>query len=578
MPTLTVRIGERSHVLSASVVLPVEAGESLSVELAAGGHWFGHGFSHVQPYPLETGRIANEHFAVNNIQCPAWMCSAGFVLLADTAEELTVRINADGDVRLTVACPGAAWQLHVFTAPTFPRAHRSFLKFVGWPPPAPAFAPGESFFCTWTQFPRCLTQERIISMARQIRAHGYPCTTLIVDDRWESCFGELEFGRDIPDPAALVRELHGMGFRVWLWVTPFVNREAATFADLAGRRILVPRRDGDGAALLKWWGGTAGLVDLTAPAGRTWYREQLLRLKRAYGVDGFKIDGGDAKYHPPLAEAAWHDYPGASGYSDLLLALCEEVAPHACETRTAWRSQSRRIVWREGGKDSHWGLDNGLAALVTLGLQSSLLGYDLLMPDMVPGRVQTMNVADPLPTDELMVRWTEASALFPLLQFSYLPWNYAAPTAAAVRGWASVHRALGPYVAELWTDRTSPLLRPLWYDDPGNAQLYTIADEFLLGGDVLAAPVLAAGVTQRDVVLPAGTWVDAWNATTHVAGRLAGHAAPCPGMPLFVRASRSDVLAAIQPVLARIARGTVPSGITTATYIAGLNRDLNVTG
>ena len=578
MSNLTVRIGSRSHALSTSTVLPIEAGEPLSVELAAGGHWYGHGFNHVQPYPLETGRIANEHFAVNNIQCPAWMCSAGFVLLADTPAELAVRLNAEGDGRLTVVCPSAAWHLRVFAAPTLPEAHQAFLDFVGWPPPAPSFALGASFFCTWTQFPRCLTQDRILGMARRIRAHGYPCTTLIIDDRWESCFGELAFGRDIPDPAGLVRELQALGFRVGLWVTPFVNREAATFADLAARRILVPRRDGQGAALLKWWGGTAGLVDLTAPAGRAWYREQLLRLRYDYGVDGFKIDGGDAKYHPAFAEAAWNDYPGASGYSDLLLALCEEVAPHACETRTAWRSQSRRIVWREGGKDSHWGLDNGLAALVTLGLHSSLLGYDLLMPDMVPGRVRTMNTADPLPTDELMVRWTEASALFPLLQFSYFPWNYAAPTAAAVRGWAGVHHALGPYLAAQLEARRSPLLRPLWYDDPDNAGLFEVADEFLLGPDVLAAPVLAAGVTQRDVVLPAGIWVDAWGGSIHEAGLLAGHPAACPGMPLFVRASRPDLLATLQPALAQIARGTVASGVTTATYVAGLNRDLNVTG
>jgi alpha-glucosidase (family GH31 glycosyl hydrolase) len=557
--------------------LPVAAGEALRVDLAIGGHWYGHGFNHVQPYPLETGRIVNERFAVNNIQCPVWMASAGLVLMADTAEQLDVRLNADGDGALTVTAP-AAWQLRVFIAPTLPEAHRQFLDHIAWPPPAPPLAPGDSFFCTWTQFPRCLTRERILGMARDIRARDYPCTTLIIDDRWESCFGELTFGRDIPDPAGLVRELHALGFRVWLWVTPFVNREAATFDDLSARHILVPRRDGNGAALLKWWGGTAGLVDLTAPVGRTWYREQLLRLKREYGVDGFKIDGGDAKYHPPLAEAAWHDYPGASGYSDLLLALFEEVAPHACETRTAWRSQHRRILWREGGKDSHWGLDNGLAALVTLGLHSSLLGYDVLIPDMVPGRVQTMNTADPLPTDELMVRWTEVSALFPLVQFSYLPWNYAAPTAEAVHGWAAVHQALGPYLTAQWADRRKPLLRPLWYDDPANAALYTVADEFLLGADVLVAPVLTAGMTGRDVLLPAGTWVDAWTGATLSAGRHAHYPAPCPGMPLFVRASRPDVLAALQPALGRIARGTVASSVTTATYVAGLNRDLNVTG
>lgn len=577
-PGLRVTCGAHTERVARSVEWVIPAGTTVAIALAEGGHWYGHGFNHRQPYPLELGAIDNPAFAVNNIQCPLWLASTGFAVWADTAAALAVQLNTGGDGLLRIACPGHPWRLVIRRGDNLPAVHRALLRELGWPPPPPPQAPGECFFCTWTQYPRCLTQERILDMARQIRAEGYPCRTLIIDDRWESCFGELTFGPQIPDPAGLVRELHALDFQVWLWVTPFVNEDATTFAPLAAERVLVPHRDGTGAARLKWWGGTAGLVDLTNPAGRDWLLTQLRRLRADYGVDGFKIDGGDAKYHPPPATAAWHREVRASGYADLLLALVEEVAPHACETRTAWRSQGRRILWREGGKDSHWGLDNGLAALVTLGLHLGLLGYDLLIPDMVPGRVQTMNAADPLPSDELLVRWTEASALFPLLQFSYLPWQYAPATAAAVRGWAAVHHALDGYLREQWTNRTAPLLRPIWYDDPGRDPLWTRADEWLLGDALLAAPVVRPGVTHRTVELPAGQWVDAWTGTAYPAGTLADFPAPCPGMPLFVRAERADLLAALRPVLATLVRGSVPTGVTTATYQAGLDRDLKVTG
>ena len=235
---------------------------------------------------------------------------------------------------------------------------------------------------------------------------------------WERCFGELSFAADFPDPKWMIDELHRLGFKIWLWVTPFVNREAAEFDKLGTDGVLVHRRGGSGAAMFKWWGGTAGLVDLTGPAGREWYRNKLVALQNL-GIDGFKIDGGDFKYQPDPAEATWHDFKGASGYSDALLSLFEEIAPNQCESRTSWLSQSRSLIWRQGGKDSHWGLDNGLKAMVSLGLHLSLIGYDLQIPDMIPGRVQTMNSDDPLPTDELMIRWTEASAFFPFMQFSY---------------------------------------------------------------------------------------------------------------------------------------------------------------
>ena len=134
-------------------------------------------------------------------------------------------------------------------------------------------------------------------------------------------------------------ELHKLGFKVWLWVTPFVNQEASTFADLAARRILVPNQDGNGAALMRWWGGTSGIVDVTNPEGRTWFEEALLSLKFDIGIDGFRIDGGDFKDQPDPSIAAWHSPKGPSGYIDQLLGLFEEIVPNQCETRTAWMSE-----------------------------------------------------------------------------------------------------------------------------------------------------------------------------------------------------------------------------------------------
>jgi len=556
----------------------VPAGESLVVGLAEGGHWYGHGFSHVQPWPLEAGCIDNPAFAVNNIQCPVWMCSSGVVLFGDTVAPLAVSVNRGGDGMLRVSCPSAPLTIRVFRGGSLPEAHAKWLNHIGWPnrpPRADVF--GDSLFCTWTQYPRCITQERVLDMARQIRTHGYPCRTLLIDDRWERCFGELEFSRrDFPGPAAMFDELKGLGFDAWLWVTPFVNRESAVFEELARRKILVPSRSGTGAALLRWWGGEAGLVDVTAPQGREWYRDKLEALLEL-GAVGFKIDGGDHKYHPPVDDCAWHADPGASGYSERLLALFEEVVPNRCETRTAWLSQRRSILWREGGKDSHWGQDNGLKAVLSLGLNLALLGYDLLIPDMVPGRVQTMKAEDPLPSDELMVRWTELSTFFPFLQFSYFPWNYAPATARAVAGLARTHKALEPYLAGCAADRRKPLLRPLWYDWPQEAGLFAIAEEFLLGDDLLVAPILDSGMITRDVILPPGVWVDAWSKKP-VSGTLRQWAAPCPGIPLFVKEGNHNLLAALNQALAGIDRGGTEVGETTASWQAGLTRDLGVTG
>ncbi len=550
------------------------------VEIDGGGHWYGHGFAHDQPYPLEAGAVINPALAVNNIQCPVWMCSAGYVFLLRTVAPVDVQVNKDGNGRVRLV-PSEACILSVFDGGGSLRAAvAEFWRHIGafGQAPAAGWPLGDSIFCTWTQYPRCISQERVLEMARAIREHQYPCSMLTIDDRWESCFGELRFGRDFPDPAGMIRELHAMGFKVLLWVTPFVNRESAVFAELERRQVLVGSQDGRGAAMLKWWGGEAGLVDVTGEPGRQWYREQLLRLRDEVGVDGFKIDGGDAKYQPSPETAAWADCRGASGYADALLSLFEELAPGMCETRTAWLSQHRQLIWRLGGKDSHWGRDNGLKAVLNLSLHLSLMGYDLLIPDMIPGRVQTLVSDMPLPTDELMTRWTELSAFFPMMQFSYFPWNYGEQTAAAALGFARLHKALEPYLERLLHDRTEPLLRPMWLADGLSDAAYTVSDQFMLGPDLLVAPVLDSGVTEREVMLPHGSWVDGWSGKTLDGGTRHRLPAPCPGAPVLVRATNRELVNTVTAALRCIAPGTIKPEITTTTYQAGLDRDLSVTG
>ncbi len=581
MKKLKYRLGEGTWTgLDSGKELGIAVGEEIVFDLSSGGHWYGHGFSHEQPYPLETGKIENPAFAVNNIQSPIWLCSEGFAILADTSGKLKVSINLNSDGMLRVTPIENPATIRIFHGKYLPDAWGRMAAHLRWPNPSPApeFF-GDSIFCTWTQYPRSITQERILDMAGQIRSQGYPCSTLTIDDRWETCFGELDFSGNFPDPKQMMEELHRLGFKVLLWITPFVNVEARNHKELADAKILVPKTDGKGAALLKWWGGTAGLVDLTNPVARDWYKSQLIRLKNELGVDGFKIDGGDAKYQPDIKISSWHDYRGASGYLDELLSVFEEVTPNCCESRTAWLSQGRQVIWRQGGKDSHWGLNNGLKAVVSLAMHMSLMGYDILMPDMIPGRVQTLESNMPLPTDELMVRWAEVSAFMPVMQFSYFPWNYCPETAGVACTLSRMHNLIGNYLAENASDRKAPLIRPLWFDYPDVGEYYMIPDQYMLGNDLIVAPVLDPDVHSRDIMLPTGEWREGRTGKLFTGPlTLKEFPAPCPGIPVFIRNKNSDLFETLHEEFARLDGISVKSGTTTSNYRCGLDRDLSVTG
>ena len=73
MTPLLYRLDGKQGQWTGATVLELKAGQTLAVDLASGGHWFGHGFNHQQFYPLERGEIHNPAFAVNNIQSRSFL-------------------------------------------------------------------------------------------------------------------------------------------------------------------------------------------------------------------------------------------------------------------------------------------------------------------------------------------------------------------------------------------------------------------------------------------------------------------------------------------------------------------------
>ena len=81
-----------------------------------------------------------------------------------------------------------------------------------------------------------------------------------------------------------------------------------------------------------------------------------------------------------------------------------------------------------------------------------------------------------------------------------------------------------------------PPMRPLFVDFPDDARSWSVEDEFLLGPDILVAPVLDAGARGRDVYLPPGSWSDAWSGTIYEGARQISVEAPLERIPVFLRA------------------------------------------
>jgi len=127
----------------------------------------------------------------------------------------------------------------------------------------------------------------------------------------------------------------------------------------------------------------------------------------------------------------------------------------------------------------------------------------------------------------------------PLLQFSWGPWHFDQEAIDRAREASQLHMKFAPYIYDLAQNaRTTgePILAPLWYHAPLDMNTYKIVDEYMVGPDVVVAPVLVKGATSRDIYLPAGNWRDYTSGQVQKGGAwLRNYSASLDRLPLFVR-------------------------------------------
>ena len=365
---------------------------------------------------------------------------------------------------------------------------------------------------TWIELMYDQNQNDILTYARAIKAQGYPPGVLMIDDNWQENYGNWRFSaRRFPNPKAMMEELRAMDFKVMLWVCPFVSPDSEIFRDLEKRgRVLMeetplntrkaegPRR----AAMIRWWNGVSACLDLTHPDARAWFREQLDRLVREYGVGGFKFDAGDAEFYTgnilSHAPALPNEHTELFGRAGLDFPLNEY--------RASWKNAGKPLAQRLRDKAHTW---EDLRTLVPGILAQGIMGYAFTCPDMIGGGEFTSFLPGATIDEELIVRSTQVHALMPMMQFSVAPWRILSRENNEIcRRMARLHVDNAGTILGLARKAASsgePIARPLCWEWPDRGY-ETITDQFMLGDDVLVAPVLAKGARSRLVVFPPGSW------------------------------------------------------------------------
>lgn len=364
---------------------------------------------------------------------------------------------------------------------------------------------------TWIELVYNQNQKDILSYARAIIDNGFPPGVIMIDDNWADYYGRFDFRADrFTNAAAMVDTLHQLGFKVMLWVSPFVSPDTEVFRELLEKKFLLFNNGGDAnktwaaadkPAIISWWNGYSSVLDFTNPDAKAWFRSRLDHMVSTYHLDGFKFDAGDADFYPAnglsFKKVTPNEHSRLWGEIGLNYPLNEY--------RAMWKMGGEPLVQRLRDKKHSW---EDLQKLIPHLTTAGLLGYQFTCPDMIGGGEYGSFIGRDKLDEQLVVRSAQCSALMPMMQFSVAPWRVLSQqNLAAVKKAVDIRMKYTPYIMQLVKQAAAtgePIARSMEYAYP-NQGYSNVQGQFMLGSKYLVAPVVANG-SAKTVYLPKGTW------------------------------------------------------------------------
>ncbi|HOH28264.1 MAG TPA: alpha-glucosidase [Candidatus Hydrogenedentes bacterium] len=364
-----------------------------------------------------------------------------------------------------------------------------------------------------------------------------PRTTSIGKQLWWN----WELDRDTyPEWNTLREELDADGIRLMTYINPFLadvsekpNARRNLFQEAAEKGLLV-RDSGGNPCLIPNTSFSAGLLDLTNPAACVWMKEVIRDQVIAEGASGWMADFGealpyDAVLHSGEPASSFHNrYPEA--WARLNREAIDDTGrgeDFVFFTRSGYRSSPRytTLQWL-GDQLVTWDAYDGIKTAVIGLLSSGLSGFSFNHSDIGGYTTFSMPLLGYQRSRELLFRWMELNAFTTLFRThegnqpeSNVQFYDDEETLAYFSRFARVHKAWGFYRAQLIEEagRTGlPVVRPLFLHYPGDENTYSLSyQQFLVGPDLMVAPVLAPRRNSVVVYFPEGAWIHIWSGNSY---------------------------------------------------------------
>ena len=470
----------------------------------------------------EDGGTGTEQ-AYKNI--PFYLSNRKYGLFVDNPGKVSFEVGSEKVSRVQFSVPGEEMSYSVVGGEDLKAILNTYTDLTGKAPLVPDWSYG-----LWlsTSFTTDYDEKTVLEFVDGMAERNIPLSVFHFDCRWMKELEWCNFDWDkskFPDPEGLLKKLHDRGLKVCVWINSYIGQKSPLFEEGARNGYFIKNADGSVWQWDKWQAGMA-VVDFTNPEATKWYQGYLKNLV-AMGVDCFKTDFGEriptegVKYYDGSDPELMHNY-----YTYLYNKAVYDVL---VETKGADEAILFARSATVGGQQFpvHWGGDcssnyPSMAESLRAGLSFGMSGFGYWSHDIAGFEDQA--------SPDLYKRWTQFGLLSSHSRYhgstAYkVPWLYGDEAVDVAREFTELKLQLKPYLLKMAqeTHETGvPMMRAMVLEFPDDPTCEDIDTQYMLGDDLLVAPVFREDGVARFYVPDDGTgqaWTNIITGTAYEPGK-----------------------------------------------------------
>jgi len=368
-------------------------------------------------------------------------------------------------------------------------------------------------FGLWMSRITYFSEEQGYQVADLLRKNKIPCDVIHFDTGWfeDDWRCDYQFSKTrFNDPAKMIADLKRDGFHISLWQLPYFTPKNSLFKEIIDKGLYVKNAKGNTPY-------EDATLDFSNPNTVTWYQDKIGGLLKM-GVGAIKVDFGEAAPQSGIyasGNSGFYEhnlYP--LRYNKTVADITRQITgENIIWARSAWAGSQRYPL--------HWGGDaentnTGMEAELRGGLSFGLSGFSFWSHDIGGFVLKT--------PEDIYRRWLPFGMLTSHSRCHGAPpkepWEYGTAFMDYFRMIDELKYKLMPYIyaqAKYCTEHGLPMLRALFVEYPDDPGAWLVEDQYLFGSDILVAP-LFENVTERNVYLPTGRWIDYQTGKIYSAG------------------------------------------------------------